>query len=72
MNELFRNLGLSSSSSSTLATVATSSTTTTTSGNENCLVNPFVGDIVDVGNFHLRLELLIAEGYFFLYSILQY
>lgn len=64
MNELFRNLGLSSSSSSTLATVATSSTATTTSGNENCLVNPFVGDIVDVGNFHLRLELLIAEGGF--------
>ncbi|OTF75756.1 hypothetical protein BLA29_002736, partial [Euroglyphus maynei] len=57
MNELFRNLGFS-----TTSTTVTSSTAT--SIGENCPVNPLIGDIVDIGNFRLRLELLIAEGGF--------
>nr|XP_027201464.1 cyclin-G-associated kinase-like [Dermatophagoides pteronyssinus] len=67
MNELFRNFGFASATASTTTTTETtanSSIIDRTIGENYPTNNPSVGDIVDIGTYHLRLELLIAEGGF--------
>ncbi|KPL93605.1 cyclin-G-associated kinase-like protein [Sarcoptes scabiei] len=51
MNELFRNFGLISNTNEISASSESSR-------------NPFVGDVIEIKNFHLKLEDLIAEGGF--------
>lgn len=72
MNELFRNFGFASATASTTTTTETtanSSIIDRTIGENYPTNNPSVGDIVDIGTYHLRLELLIAEGCDFLFIL---